>query len=375
MINKHRKSIYPEYKHIQLLKACILEGESAIEAWQNWDRITNINDIDNASMRLLPSLYLTLKENNIHPDYFNKIKGVYRRTLVKNKLLLVAANEVVERFQTAGIDILFLKGVSLILQGYYKDPAQRPMSDIDILIKPNNSSKAKTIMKDLNWQKVFINNIYSNPLLAGINYYKKPNMEIDLHWYLMHLGLDYNLDSILWEAAKTISYNESNVFVLNPSYQLMHICLHGVTWSGTFPLRWILDAMLLINSGIKINWQDILNQTERRHMTIPMLTALNILKNIFDIYVPNEILQQLNISGSKTEIIWYGFAKRKPIPIFGMFIINYFYYKLFYKDKFTFPGWFRYMQHIYNADSLIGLPWTLIKKIVYTLKNDLRNKF
>ncbi len=60
MINKHRKSIYPEYKHIQLLKACILEGESAIEAWKNWDRITDINDIDNASMRLLPSLYLTL---------------------------------------------------------------------------------------------------------------------------------------------------------------------------------------------------------------------------------------------------------------------------------------------------------------------------
>ena len=88
MINKQRKSIYPEYEHIQLLKACILEGESAIEAWRNWDRVTDINDIDNASMRLLPSLYLTLRENNIHPDYIDKIKGVYRRTLVKNKILL-----------------------------------------------------------------------------------------------------------------------------------------------------------------------------------------------------------------------------------------------------------------------------------------------
>ena len=106
MINKQRKSIYPDYEHIQLLKACILEGESAIEAWQNWDRVTNINDIDNGSMRLLPSLYLTLRDNNIYTDYTNKVKGVYRRTLVKNKILLYSLIDIQKSFKKYNIEVI-----------------------------------------------------------------------------------------------------------------------------------------------------------------------------------------------------------------------------------------------------------------------------
>ena len=334
MINKQRKSIYPEYEHIQLLKACILEGDSAIEAWQNWDRVTNINDIDNASMRLLPSLYLTLRDNNIHTDYTNKIKGVYRRTLVKNKILFNSLIDIQKSFKKYNIEVMLLKGGALILNNNYKDPYQRPMSDIDLLIKPEDEIRAKDLLQESGWDNVYQFNKYSNPLVGRLNYYKKPNMEIDLHWYLLFEGPDINIDRELWTTSSKVKFANTAISVLNPTFQLMHVCIHGVIWSGSYPLRWIIDATSIINSNSNIDWKKLIFQTKVRRMTVPMYTALKILEDSLHIYIPKDILQQLKDSGTILERLWYNFAKRKHMPLFGGFIRNYFKYLLFFKHRF-----------------------------------------
>jgi hypothetical protein len=324
-------------------------------------------------MRLLPSLYLTLRDNNIHTDYTNKVKGVYRRTLVKNKILLYSLIDIQKSFKKYNIEVMLLKGGALILNNYYKDPYQRPMSDIDLLIKPEDEIRAKDLLLESGWDNVHQFNKYYNPIGSRLNYFKKPNMEIDLHWYLLFEGPDIKIDQELWETSSKVKFANTAISVLNPTFLLMHVCIHGVIWSGSYPLRWIIDAISIINSNANIDWGKILFQTKARRMTVPMYTAFKILENSLHISIPKDILQKLKDSGTILERLWYNFAKRKPMPLFGRIIRNYFIYLLFLKHRFKFPGFLRYLQHIYNSSTLIGLPLTILKKLIYNITKSLNN--
>jgi len=76
---------WPTREQELLLRAALLQGNDAINAWHEWKSSVDIEQLDQGSYRLLPLLYRSLHIDGVEDPLMNKLKGVYRMTWYKNQ--------------------------------------------------------------------------------------------------------------------------------------------------------------------------------------------------------------------------------------------------------------------------------------------------
>lgn len=362
MNHKQRNNPYFTTEQELLLKAVLLQGDSAIKAWEQWDKLTDINDIDHGSFRLLPLLYRFLKDHCIDTPILIKVKGVYRKSAVQNKIHSHVATQLIREFNSAGIKTMLLKGSALVHEGYYSDLGVRPMDDSDLMVPRQQLEKAIEVLENMGWTPKINRRDY---IVRHAEEYIKGVHKIDLHWRLLPTGVNAELDMPLWENAVPITYHGEQAYVLNPAYQLMHVCLHGVNWNPVPPQRWIADAYhILTKPDIEINWHKLIEQVKIRRMSIAMFNALQIMQKYFEIAIPNDVMKKLNGEKSLMEKLWYSFAVNKPVIGIRGLPNHYFHYRLFFSSKLSFPGYIRYLKSTYRLDHCWEVPLTLLRKLL-----------
>jgi len=109
-----------------LLKAALLPGEKAAQAWEEWKSKTVLKDTRPDSINLLPKVYFNLQGKVDNDLFFNACRELYRQTWLKNQLLFNAVLPVLKIISEENIKILLFKGAGLTLR-YYHDLGLRPM--------------------------------------------------------------------------------------------------------------------------------------------------------------------------------------------------------------------------------------------------------
>jgi hypothetical protein len=110
------------------LRAALRPGDEGVAAWATLRDVLDLDDIwDPDIHRLLPLVYVNLRDAGVDDPDLPRLKGLYRRTWYLNQLKLAEARPWLELLQGEGIDTLLLKGVPLGLE-YYGDLGQRPIS-------------------------------------------------------------------------------------------------------------------------------------------------------------------------------------------------------------------------------------------------------
>jgi Uncharacterised nucleotidyltransferase len=99
---------------------------------------------------VLPALYSAFKRNTLlHQlplDLSEYLEEIYQLNLNRNRSILKQAHEIANLFHEAGIEPVFLKGVAYLLQDLYPETGDRVMTDIDILIHPDQIHEAANIL-------------------------------------------------------------------------------------------------------------------------------------------------------------------------------------------------------------------------------------
>ena len=280
-----------------LIRAAILRGNEAIDAWQEWTSIVGINEIDDNSRLLLPLLYKNLRDHNINDPSINIYKREYRSTWFKNHLLYKNATLPLQSFHNAGIRTLLIKGAALTTL-YYKDLGLRPMKDIDVLVHPEDAFASFDLLEKLGWRpmekvlKSFDNKYLSFSHSRGFQ--NNSGFAFDLNWHLIKLCCEADADDSFWKGAFPIKFQDMSVFVLNPTDQLMHVCFHGMTHIPMSP-KWIADAIMIINySGSEIDWGRLFAQVQERHIVLPLNDTLVYLHNRLNASIPERVLKKLS---------------------------------------------------------------------------------
>jgi hypothetical protein len=79
--------------------------------------------------------------------------------------------------------------------------------------------------------------------------------------------------------------------------QLLHVCVHGARWDVVPPVRWIPDAVTIVNvatgSGEEIDWHHLTTQTRKLRLTLPLRDALAYLRDSWNVAVPPAVLRSL----------------------------------------------------------------------------------
>jgi hypothetical protein len=295
--DKREGNFWPAPLQELLLRAALLEGEEAAESWKEWRSRVDIGDIeqlDPGSYRLLPLLYHNLKNQCAEDPIMMKLKGVYRLTWYKNQMLFHTITSLLRSFHHAGIDTMVLKGAALTLL-CYKDYGLRPMNDFDVLVHTRDVHSAIGVLQELGWNPLkftpddeYISFSYSH------GFADKTGREFDLHWHIFSQCRTPDADDDFWEAATFTDFHGVPAYILSPTDQLLHICVHGARWNETPPFRWVADAIMLLNNvPNNIDWNRLTLQADKRHLITPLLETLHYLRDTFKSPVSPELIKNL----------------------------------------------------------------------------------
>jgi hypothetical protein len=204
------------------------------------------------------------------------------------------------KFKEAGIETMVLKGAALIPL-YYRESGLRPMLDADVLVHAHQASQAMELLMSLRWKPRYphplmriakpqmrIPVIHSNPFEDA------DGRQVDLHWHLFWECFNAGDDDDYWKQAATIEIRGVQTLALNSTDQLLHTCWHGARWNEVPPIRWVADAMSILDaSAAEIDWTRLLKKAERHRIVLPVRDSLEYLKNKFDAPVPDTVLKSM----------------------------------------------------------------------------------
>jgi hypothetical protein len=236
-------------------------------------------------------------------------------------LTLRSALDVLRLLRSAGFEALVLKGVAMVAL-YYRELGVRPMSDFDILVRPQTVRGVIEVLQSQRWSRrggpSFTDGFFT------VHYgwpFRHPNgVELDLHWYLLDQSCAPAADADLWSAARAVEVEGSPIRVLSPGDQLLHVCVHGAEWDRVPNLRWIADAAVIVRrSGDQIDWDRLVSQAEGHGVVVPVHATLTYLRDRFEVPVPPRALRQLGAAPTtrqqRMEFRWRGSQPRRLHPL------------------------------------------------------------
>jgi hypothetical protein len=278
-----------------ILRAALLQGEPALEAWDDWRRSVNIDVIDYGSHRMIPQLYRNLQRHEVKDPLMDRLKGVYRYYLYKNEILMHRIGSLLAAFEEAGIDTMMLKGAALI-QLYYKESGLRPMLDADVLVHAHQVQQAMDLLTRLQWKPFrYMQPQMRIPIVHSTPFEDAGGRQLDLHWHLLWECFNANDDDDYWKNAVPIQIGGVQTLGLNRTDQLLHACWHGARWNEVPPIRWVADAMAILSaSDTEIEWPSLLKKAQRHRIVLPVKDALEYLKKKFDAPVPDSVLKAMS---------------------------------------------------------------------------------
>jgi hypothetical protein len=120
---------------------------ASIVDWQSVCRLA-------VQQNLAPLLYRRIKDLGITAhlpcEVYEDLRNRYLYSAASSMRLYHEFGKVMTAMQAAHIPIIPLKGIYLA-QTVYKNPALRPMCDIDILVKPNDITLSVDVLKALGY--------------------------------------------------------------------------------------------------------------------------------------------------------------------------------------------------------------------------------
>lgn len=296
----------PTFDQELLLRAALSKGEEVLSSWHQWRKSTDLAHLDGGSVRLLPLLYHNLNLHGVQEPVMERLKEEYVQTWYNNELLFHELAALLRSFQAQGIETVVLKGAALALH-YYKDVGLRPMGDVDILVRPQQARLAIKLLHEAGWKS-----IYESPKVLisyqhAVEFSNGRGHRFDLHWRVLWDGRQEISDNDFWESTLPIEINGSPTSILNPTDQLLHVCVHGAAWNDLPPLRWVADAAIIMRTArSEINWERLIKQLRMRRLMLPIRDTLGYLQNFLEVPVPTDVLKTIrNIPASRLERTLY----------------------------------------------------------------------
>jgi hypothetical protein len=291
-----------------LLKAALLSGKESVNAFRKWKDSYDWEEyLEPGSFRLLPLLYVNLHKQGVDDPVMGKLKGIYRQAWSKNQTLFHEMAGVIGLLQRAGIKTMLLKGASLSLL-YYKNNGSRPMADIDVLIPLKQTRLATDLLQKAGWTSPVPLTDMDISYGHAIQLSNSSGKEFDLHWRPFN-GCRDEYEKDFWDGALPVKLANVNSLAPNPTDMLFHVIIHGVVWNPVPPIRWIADAITMINSAdFSIDWQRLAGLARKHHLGLRLKTGLQYLHDRFHPSIPPDVMKTvINLPVSHLEKVEYRF--------------------------------------------------------------------
>lgn len=212
-------------------------------------------------------------------------------------------SDILDAFVAENISALVIKGPALALT-LYPSPAARPCSDIDLLVRPDEYLKARSVLDRIgyrcgyrrfeNFRELFNSEPFSHRTDSTKPY------EVDLHWNIFQYhGLKRGNDADeFFDRKITVETPRLTFHTLGTVDALIQAAFHLVLHHPeSLRLIWISDIALLCQKLVgRKDWEDFFNITSEFKLNLAMKEALKLAHLWFGLQVQEEyegLMQQL----------------------------------------------------------------------------------
>lgn len=173
----------------------------------DWDLFVKIS----TSQLVLPALYCNFKRNNLLQflpnDLVTYMQEITTLNRDRNLQIIEQINELNSLLRQNGVNPIFIKGASYLIQGLYNDPAERMIGDIDFLVSKNELDLAAKILLNNNFRSIYDYN-YDLPIFMHFPRLYSDNeiaaVEIHIEMIIEKYASEFNYNTIV---SNTINKN------------------------------------------------------------------------------------------------------------------------------------------------------------------------
>src|SRR6266487_619466 len=230
----------------------------------------------------------------------NEILDTYHIEILQNMLLEHEFEQVLQRFNSASIPLMLIKGPALAYTVYPKAHL-RTYQDIDALIHPDDLAGAHELLTQMGY--VFYNEYRADAFderRTGYNYSLKCSnfpyeVMIELHTapHSSEIGTLFDRDE-LWKNANTITIFGQPVRTMNPTDHLLYLCWH-YRFHGFTRLLWLYDLVMILRVyGDTLDWDSLVRSAHRQHMAANLYYCLSWCRDLFGVAIPDSLFTMLH---------------------------------------------------------------------------------
>lgn len=169
---------------------------------------------------------------NVPESVSSRLQAIHAASRERTHQMLDACVEVLDAFQRASIQTVLLKG-AVLSPLYYPDPLQRPLADLDLLIKPKDVPVSREIVLNQLGYRYYSRSAEDEVYLRGerkSNIWAPDNVHpVEVHFTLReeYAGIGYELAEIMWrESAERPYWQNSKACLPSLPALLLHVCAH-----------------------------------------------------------------------------------------------------------------------------------------------------
>ena len=222
--------------------------------------------------------------------------------------------------RSQGIRVLTFKGPTLALLAY-GDIASRRFNDLDLLVHPNDFSRARDLITQLGFHSRFEaepakeqhERFESGHLLLE----NKERVLIELHERLTGRDFHYPIAfDDLWSRRQQVALGSEQVDTFSSEDLILYLFAHGAKHSWC-SLGWICDCGELIRRQPEINWQSVLERARAAHCQRILLLGLSLASEQSGVLVPEALAPALardkTVRALTVQVFRDLFCEKRPV--------------------------------------------------------------
>jgi hypothetical protein len=262
-----------QQNELDLIRACLVDDGGFEGRFRAWESVANIKALNPGALRVLPFLQKRMLELNVDSLIEPELKRIHRYFWAKRQLQEVTIQESVLPL-IKDIESVSLKGIALERLAY-RQGELRPFSDIDLLVSRSDFRSIDDQIENFGFRYLDSTPARSFEYLQHAKPYKGKHVDLDIHWTFFPLGLDVGYDERIRERA-SINQNCSDWLLPSPTDALIHTVLHGSRPNVVSPIRWLIDAHLLV-SRTEIDWRLLQQESKKLGLQAELEAGLTVL--------------------------------------------------------------------------------------------------
>jgi hypothetical protein len=222
-----------------------------------------------------------------------ELEAAYQRNAVRNTLLARELSRLLERFGSAGVPVIPLKGVALA-ESLYGDASLRMCSDLDVLVPRRAVGDAFKLLLVNGYERADRYPVE----LADVDFLLRNAMEygfrpnppafpylLELHWDIAwRWRADAAMADEIWAEARPRAFGGIQVLGLSAEWELLYLAVHAARhhWQG---LKWLVDIHEVCLRA-RFHWDTVTDKAQRFGLEQVLQITLSACETLFGTPVP-----------------------------------------------------------------------------------------